>query len=247
MDPEAFRAAAHDVVDRIADYLAGRRAAPRAAADRARIRRPAVPGPRARRARIDRRHPRGRRPPRDPERDALAAPGVHGLLREHGVGPGPARGVPDRRAGPEPDAVADVADRDGARDRGRRLAARGARAAGDVRRAAHRHRVHLVADRAGLGARGIRARCRGLRARGARARGRAACLRLDGGPQLDRQGVHDARASDARRSSRSPSTRRTRWTPRRCRRRSRRTITPAGGPWRSSRRSGPRPPRRPIR
>ena len=42
MDPDAFRAAAHEVVDLIADYLAGHRALPGPAADRARVDRPAV-------------------------------------------------------------------------------------------------------------------------------------------------------------------------------------------------------------
>ena len=42
MDPDAFRAAAHEVVDRIADYLAGHRALPGPAADRARLDRPAA-------------------------------------------------------------------------------------------------------------------------------------------------------------------------------------------------------------
>ena len=44
MDPEAFRAAAHTVVDRIADYLSTIESQAVLPADRARIRRPAVPG-----------------------------------------------------------------------------------------------------------------------------------------------------------------------------------------------------------
>ena len=45
MDPETFRAAAHRVVDLIADYLATVERSPRVPADRAGLHRPAVPGP----------------------------------------------------------------------------------------------------------------------------------------------------------------------------------------------------------
>ena len=129
MDPEDFRAAAHAAVDLMADYLAsiesravfpaiepgslrdlvpGRRAGgPRAARARSS---PTTAASSSRTPRIGSTRaswPTSRRPlgPRDPRRDA------------------------DRGARPERDAVADLADRHGARGGRRRLAARGARAA----------------------------------------------------------------------------------------------------------------------
>ena len=64
------------------------------------------------------------------ERHALAAPGLPGLLRDDGVRAGDPRRDADRGARPEPDALADLADRDRARGGRRRLAARGAGPAG---------------------------------------------------------------------------------------------------------------------
>ena len=102
------------------------------------------------------------------ERDALAAPGVLRLLRDDRVRPGDPRRDAHGRARPEPDALAHVADRDRARGGRRRLAARGARAAGDVRRPAHRHRLDVDAHRA----RPPRARRRGSTRRRAGLAGR---------------------------------------------------------------------------
>ena len=97
-------------------------------ADRAGRLAPRFPAARARGARAARRHPR-RLPPADrAERDALAAPGLPGLLRDDRVRARDPRRDADRHARAEPDAVADLADRHGARGGRRRLAARGARA-----------------------------------------------------------------------------------------------------------------------
>ena len=63
-----------------------------------------------------------------------------------------------------------------------------------VRRAPHRHRVDVVADRPRCRPPGRRHRCRGRGDRRAIGRARAPGLRLGGGPFLDREGVHDARA-----------------------------------------------------
>ena len=155
MDPEAFRAAAHDVVDLIADYLADHRGATRSC-------RRSSPG---RSARCSRAHAPERPEPLDailadvdrlvvPNATHWQHPGFLAYFATTASGPGHPRRVADGGARAEPDAVADVADRDRARDRRRRLAARGARAAGDVRRPAHRHGLDLDADRARGGPRG---------------------------------------------------------------------------------------------
>ena len=225
----------------------GPRALPGAAADRARHDRAAAAGPRPRGAGADGRDPRGRRPPRLPQRHPLAAPGVLRLLRDHRVRPRDAGRVPDGRAGPEPDALADLADRDGARGRRRALAARGAGPARRVRRPADRHRVHLHADRPRRGARGGGPRRGREGPRRPRGPGAAPGLRLGRGAQLDREGVHDAGPGPGRarqdpdqrpvRDGRRGAGGGDRGGPRRR----------AAGPSRSSRRSARRRPRRSTR
>ena len=161
------------VVDRIADYLADVERYPVLPADRARH---------DRRAAARRTRPRRPRPI-----DAILAdvdrlvvpnathwqhPGFFAYFATDRVRPRHPGRVPHRRARPEPDAVADVADRHGARGRGRRLAARGAGPAGRVRRPAHRHGLHVHADRPRGGARGG-----GARRRRAGLAGRRTCPR----------------------------------------------------------------------
>ena len=133
--------------------------------------------------------PRRLLPPRRAERHALAAPGLPGLLRDDRVGAGDPRRDAHGGARPERDAVADVADRDGARGRRRRLAARGARAAGDVRRPASPTRRRRA--RSSPSPRRARRPASDAAARGHRpAGGRATAprLRLGGGPLVDREG-----------------------------------------------------------
>ena len=161
MEPATFRSAAHEVVDLMADYLESIESyavfpnvEPGSIA-------PLVPGHRSGGRRAARGDPRRLPPPRRAERDRLAAPGLLRVLRHDRVGAGDPRRDADRGARPERDALADVADRDGARVRRRRLAARGARAAGGVRRAPDRHRVDVVADRPRRRPRGGRRRRRG--------------------------------------------------------------------------------------
>ena len=180
MDPAAFRAAAHEVVDLMADYLEIDRATtpvfpnvePGSIA-------PLVPGRRAGARRAARGDPRRLPAPRRAERDRLAAPGLPRLLRDDGVRARDPRRDAHRGARPERDAVADVADRDRARGRRRRLAAPGARAAGRVRRPPHRHGLDVLADRPRRRPRGSRGRRRGARDRrpAGRARGCASTPR----------------------------------------------------------------------
>ena len=169
--------------------------------------RPLFPARRARGPGAARRDPRRLPAPHRAERHALAAPGLPGLLRDDRVGARDPRRDADGGPRPEPDAVADLADRHRARGGRRRLAAPGARAAGRLRRPADRHGLDVVADRAGGGARGGRPRRRGTRAwPGAPDAARAAGLRLGRGAQLDREGVHDPRAR-ARRAGPDPDER----------------------------------------
>ena len=149
----------------MADYLASVEELPGVAADRARFdrgrcsrpRRPSGPEPLAAiladyRALVE------------PERHPLAAPGLPRLLRDDRVGPGhPRRDAHGRRSARTRCC--------GARRRSgpssRTVVVDWLRQAlglpGDVRRAAHRHRVDLVAHRPRRGPRGGRARRRGAR------------------------------------------------------------------------------------
>ena len=244
MEPEAFRAAAHRVVDLMADYLAGIEGFAVLPADRARLGRRGAARRSARDAREPRRDPRRHAVPDRPERDPLAAPGLLRLLRLDRVGAGDPRRDARRGARPEPDALADVAQRHGARGGRRRLAAPGARAAGRVRRPAHRYGVDVVADRPRRRPAGRGDRRRGVGDRRAVGRARAPGLCLGGGPLLDRQGVHDPRAgsgvaASASRRTTGSSCARTRST-----RRSPRIVRRAVCRSRSWRPSGPpRPPR----
>ena len=121
MDPEAFRAAAHAVVDRIADYLAD--------VERYPVLPPIEPG-------TDRARSCPAHAPEAPEPiDAILAdvdrlvfpnathwqhPGFFAYFATSASGPGHPRRDAHGGARPEPDALADVADRHGARGRRRR-------------------------------------------------------------------------------------------------------------------------------
>ena len=194
MDPDEFRAAAHAVVDLMADYLETVEARP--------VFPPIEPGslaplfpsaapedPEPLDAILADYRPAGRA-----ERDPLAAPGLPGLLRDDGVRARDPRRDADRGARPEPDAVADVADRHRARGGRRRLAAPGARPARRRSTACsptrpRRRRSSRSPPRARRPG-----STRRPRARRPAGRAGAARLRLGRGPQLDREGVHDARA-----------------------------------------------------
>ena len=149
MDPEAFRAAAHAVVDLMADYLAGVEAYPVLPPIEPGSLRPAFPARAAGGARAARGHPR-RLPDADrAERHALAAPGLLRLLRVDGVrARDPRRDAGRRRSAQNPMLWRTSPIGTELEERRRRLAAPGARAAADVRRAAHRHGLDVVAHRA---------------------------------------------------------------------------------------------------
>ena len=222
MDPEAFRAAAHDVVDRIADYLATIEALPGAARGGARVDR----------ARSSRRIAPERPEPLDailadvdrlvvPNATHWQHPGFFAYFATTASGPGMLGEFLTAALGQNPMlwrtspigteletvVVGWLREALGLPD--------------DVRRAADRYRVDVDADRACGGARGggldAAARRAGCPGEGRPSRGVYAARR---GPQLDREGVHDARARAGRPSSRSRSTTTTRWTSRRSRWRS---------------------------
>ena len=215
MDPEAFRAAAHDVVDRIADYLAtiealpgaARRSSPGRSAPRSRSTPPERPGAARRRSSPTSTAWSSRTPPTGSTRASSrtsrrprSGPGMLGEFLTAALGQNPMLW----RTSPigtelETVVVGWLREALGLPD--------------DVRRPAHRHRVDLDADRARGGPRGGGPRCRGARA-GRRRDGsasRASTPRAEA-HSLDREGVHDARARAGRPSSRSRPTTTTRWT-----------------------------------
>ena len=245
MSPAEFRAAAHVVVDLMADYLETVESRDGLPDDRARVAAAAVPGERARDA-----PSRSTRSSRTTDASSSPTPRT-GSTR--------ASSPTSRRPRPGPGSSARCSRRPSARTRccggprrsapsSRRSSSTGcARRSGcpTLRRAAHRHGVDVVAHRARRRTRG------GGRRRGGRRAWPVATdlpaaprLRVRRGAQLDREGVHDARASAGRRSSGSRPTSASRCDPTPCPRRSPRTVPPAAGRSRSSRRSGrPRRPR----
>ena len=191
MDPEAFRSAAHAVVDRMADYLAG--------VERYAVLPPIEPG-----------SLRGLFPGAAPDApEPLAAiladydaliepnathwqhPGFFAYFGSTALGARDPRRDARRRPEPEPDAVADLADRDRARGRRGRMAPPGGRPAGVIRWPPDRYGLDVVVDRPRGGARGGGARRGGPRSRGPDGRRPAAGLRLERGALVDREGVHD--------------------------------------------------------
>ena len=88
MDRRAFRAAAHAVVDLMADYLEHVETAPVFPADRARLAAPAVPGRAAGGARADRRDPRRLRAPVEPNATHWQHPGFLAYFATTASGPG---------------------------------------------------------------------------------------------------------------------------------------------------------------
>ena len=192
MDPATFRAAAHQVVDLMADYLDTIEERAVFPSIEPGSLRPRFPADATRIARAARRDPRRLRPPHRAERHPLAAPRVPGLLRDDGVRPGDPRRDAHRGPRPEPDAVADVADRDRARGGRGRLAAPGP---GSARRRSTACSTDTASTSSLIALAGAR-QAAGLdiaERRPGRSGGRAgaAGLRLGGSAFLDREGVHD--------------------------------------------------------
>ena len=243
MDPEAFRAAAHRVVDRIADYLADVEAYAGPPADRARVHRRRVPARRARRARsrwtrssrtstasCSRTPPTGSTRGSSPtSRRSASGAGMLGEFLTAGLGQNPMLW----RTSPigtelETVVVGWLRQALGLPDAFGGLLTDTASTSTLIALAAAREAAGLDASAQGLADRDDI--------------GSAAGLRLRRGPQLDREGVHDAGPRAGRRRE-GPGQR-----PLRDGRRgapsgrSTRTAPPAPGPSRSSRPSARRAP-----
>ena len=86
VDPQTLRRMLHEVADVMADYAEGLEARPVLPPVEPGSIAPLFPAARAGRPGVAGDDPRRRPTPGRPQRHALAAPGVHGLLRDVGVG-----------------------------------------------------------------------------------------------------------------------------------------------------------------
>ena len=175
MDPEAFRAAAHVVVDRIADYLAtssGTRCFP--AIEPGSLA-PLLPAAAPERPGVDGRDPRRLRPPhRARTRRTGSTRASSPISRRRASGPGILGEMLTAALGQNPMLWRTSPIGTELEERRRRLAAPGARPAGRVRRAADRHGLDVDAHRARRRARGRGPGRLGRRARGPRTSARRA-------------------------------------------------------------------------
>ena len=111
MPPDEFRAAAHAVVDLMADYLEIGRGPGGLPGDRTGLAAAAVPGGAPEDPEPLEADPRRLPPAHRTQCHALAAPGLPGLFRDDRVGSGDPRRDADGHPRAEPDALADLADR----------------------------------------------------------------------------------------------------------------------------------------